>query len=244
MTGPLLALDTSGPVGSVALSAGGEVRAREFLGDRRGHAAALIPAVEAVLAAAGIARGELAGVVVGSGPGSFTGVRVAAAAAKGLTHALGIPLYPVSSLLAGALTEQALPPGQGPWPVAGPTVGARIHTRYVLVDARGDRLFAAAYRLTEGVPEALRRPAFAHLPEILADEELAGAGFCGDGALRHAERLRQDGRMVLPPPFGFPSADGLLRRMQLEPVPVPAEDPFSWEPEYLRGSNAERGPDR
>lgn len=245
MTGAavLLALETSGPVGSVAVSVAGEVRGRRFLGEAGGHAAALIPAVADVLGDAETGRDSLTGVVVGAGPGSFTGVRVAAAAAKGLAFALDIPLWPVSSLLGAALTEQALPGEAGPWGPAGEVVGQHLHTRYLLFDARGDRVFAGAYRLTQGLPRELRPPFFAHLPEILEDEALAGAGFCGDGAVRHADLLESRGRLVLKPPLGFPSADGLLRVMALDPDRPPVEDAGEWEPDYLRESAAERARD-
>lgn len=242
MTGsaPRLALETSGPVGSVAVASGGAVVARRFLAERGGHASGLIPAVDGVLREAGLDRREVRGVVVGSGPGSFTGVRVAAAAGKGLAHALGVPLWGVSSLLAAALTEATLPPGEGPWSPAPDSVGLHVHARYVLFDARGDRVFAAAYRLGDGLPEVLRPPRFARLPGILDDEELAGAAFCGDGAIRHAGTLRDHGRLVLPPPLGFPTADGLLKVLAMDPDRPPLENPFGWEPEYLRESSAER----
>jgi tRNA threonylcarbamoyladenosine biosynthesis protein TsaB len=233
-------METSGPVGSVALWADGGVVARVFLGEPSGHAAGLIPGVAQVLAEAGASRSQLDGVVVGAGPGSFTGVRVAAAAAKGLAHALGLPLWPVSSLLGAALTEQALPGDAGPWALPPDSIGAHLHTRYVLFDARGDRVFAAAYRLTEGAPTELRPARFDRVPGILEDEELAGAAFCGEGAVRHADALEGAGRVVLPPPLGFPSADGLLRAWDVVPGLGPVVDPGLWEPDYLRASNAER----
>lgn len=240
MTSVLLGIETSGPVGSVALSVDGRVVARTFLGEPGGHAAALVPAFRTVLGAAGVERGDLTGVAVGSGPGSFTGVRVAAAAAKGLATGLGLPLYAVSSFLGAALTEQALPGDEGPWGPAGEVVGQHLHTRYVLFDARGDRLFTAAYRLTEDRPLELRPPRFARLGEVLEDGELAGAAFCGDGAAAHAPALRAADRVVLPPPLGFPSADGLLRYLAVAPDTPALEAPGAWEPDYLRASNAER----
>ena len=236
----LLALETSGPVASVAVSVQGRVLGRTFLAERGGHAAGLLPAVDRVLRGAGLNRGQVGGVVVGAGPGSFTGVRVAAAAGKGLSHALGVPLWGISSLLAAALTEATLPEGEGPWTPAPDSVGLHLHARYILFDARGDRLFVAAYRLTEEMPEVLRTPRFAHLPEVLDDGELAGAGFCGDGAVRHSQALEAGGRLVLPPPLGFPTADGLLRVLALSPELPPLADPFGWEPEYLRDSSARR----
>lgn len=244
MTHPsvLVGIETSGPVASVAVSADGMVMARSFLGERGGHAPGLVPALDRVMGEAGIPKSGIDGIVVGSGPGSFTGVRVAAAAGKGLAHALDVPLWAVSSLLAAALTEEALPGGAGPWRTPPLSVGMHLNTRYVLFDARGDRLFVGAYRLTGGLPEVLRSPRFAHLGDVLEDAELTGAAFCGDGATRHVTSLGEAGRLVLPPPVGFPSADGLLRAMAVAPSTPPLQDPHGWEPDYLRASNAERGP--
>ena len=146
--GVLVALETSGPVASVAVGRDGMVAARRFLSDRGRHAGGLFPALAAILAETGIDRRQLGGVVVGAGPGSFTGVRVGAAAAKGLVHALGVPLYPVSSLAGAAVAEQAIPAGAWPGTGVGPDPPPRATAgdRVVAFDARGDRLFTGTYR--------------------------------------------------------------------------------------------------
>ena len=228
--GPILAIETSGPVGSIAVQVDGEVRAREFLGERGAHARAAIPAIERCLGTAGLAVGDLAGVVVGAGPGSFTGVRVAAAVGKGLASAAGIPLWAVSSLRAAARTEAAIPE---------PRELESGALRGVLFDARGGRLFAAGYRDEGDHLVEIVEPHFTRVEDLVADDRFAGAVFCGDGAVRNADHLGGAGRSVLPPPLGFPSADGLLRTLRelkdVEPV-----DLSTWEPTYLRASNAER----
>ena len=101
-----LALETSGSVGSVAVAAGTRVLARALLDSQVRCAADLIPRIGATLDKAGVGRGDLAGVVVGGGPGSFTGVRVAAATGKGIAHALDLPMWAFSSLEAGAVAER------------------------------------------------------------------------------------------------------------------------------------------
>lgn len=58
----------------------------------------LLPAVEQLLQSAGVARDEISVVAVGRGPGSFTGVRIAVASAKGLAHGLGVPLTGLGTL--------------------------------------------------------------------------------------------------------------------------------------------------
>ncbi|MBA2757888.1 MAG: tRNA (adenosine(37)-N6)-threonylcarbamoyltransferase complex dimerization subunit type 1 TsaB, partial [Chloroflexi bacterium] len=60
------------------------------------HGDTLLPGIERFLDAYGVGRADLAGIVVGTGPGAFTGLRVGIATAKGLAHGLGIPLVGVS----------------------------------------------------------------------------------------------------------------------------------------------------
>jgi tRNA threonylcarbamoyladenosine biosynthesis protein TsaB len=241
-TGAVVALETSGPLASVAVALDGAVVARRFLTEKGRHARGLIPALEGILSARQIDRREIAGVVVGAGPGSFTGVRVGAAAAKGLVHALGVSLYPVSSLAGAAVAEEAVPTGAWPWEgLEEVQSGAASSTRVVAFDARGDRLFAAAYRLGGGSPEVLSPPAFRRLPELLEDPALSGMPLCGDGALRHVTLLRASGRTVLPAPAGHPSADGLLQVAFGSPTLEPVADPGGWVPDYLRATGAERG---
>lgn len=223
--GRYLALDTSGGVGYVAVSSGAQVLARTHL-DRKGqHASRLVPAVAATLEQARLQVHQLDGVVVGDGPGSFTGVRVAAATAKGMAAALGIPLWAVSSLAAAALSDD----GSG-----GPAV------RYVLFDARVDRVYAACYGVGSIGVETLVPPHASTLRDVLAGEVPAGAEFVGDGAERHRGAIEDAGFPVRARPHGEPTADALIRFMALHPDTPAVSSPDTWEPRYLRVANAER----
>ena len=224
-----LALETSGPRGSVAVAAGSRVLARAALDSQLRHAADLIPQIGATLDEAGVVIGDLAGVVVGGGPGSFTGVRVAAATGKGIAHALDLPMWVFSSLEAGAVAERV-----------SPQVPPADDFRYVLFDARGDRVYAACYRLGADSVEERVAPHATHIGALLASDILPLAAFVGDGAVRHEELLRMQGHRVLPPPAGVPTADGLIRLLALRPGRAPVSRADGWEPEYVKGSNAER----
>jgi tRNA threonylcarbamoyladenosine biosynthesis protein TsaB len=89
----ILAFDTATDVATSALVSDGEV-----LGERTSRAVTVLEDVDALLRQAGAHTRELEGIAVGIGPGSFTGVRIGVATARGLALALGVPLAGVSTL--------------------------------------------------------------------------------------------------------------------------------------------------
>lgn len=104
--GWLLAIDTATPTIVVAAgSADGEVIAAEAFEGRYRHSQELLPAVIRLIDGAGLGLTDLAGLVVGTGPGAFTGLRVGIATAKTLAHELHRPIVGIptsDALLAGA----------------------------------------------------------------------------------------------------------------------------------------------
>ena len=111
MSVSLLGIDTSNGACSVALWLDGECRQRYQVAPR-GHGALLLPMVESLLAEAGMAATGLDALVLGRGPGSFTGLRIAAGVVQGLAFALDRPVVPVSSLAAlaqGSLDGEGKP---------------------------------------------------------------------------------------------------------------------------------------
>ena len=263
--GSYLALDTSSSQGSVCVGAGSRVVAGRAILGQGSHSSDLIPTIGDVLQEAGVDLSQLDGLVVGAGPGSFTGVRVAAATAKGLAHALGVPLWAVSSLEAGAAAVDIDEPEPsvdiiGAEPSVGideaePSVdigeashpgGARAMSeeertwpRYVLFDARSDRVYGACYRPTGSGFEVLVPPHSTTIGAVLSGD-LPFSVFAGDGAQRHADEIRGAGFTLLPAPLGMPTAAGLLRVVASSPAREPVEDVARWQPEYLRSTSAER----
>ena len=256
-----LALDTSTPLGSVCVGVGSRVVAQRVIEGQGSHSSDLIPTIGGVLQEARADLCELAGLVVGAGPGSFTGVRVAAATAKGLAHALDIPLWAVSSLEAAAAAvdvhavadinavvdvdaaELGGGGGKAPEPNGGRRAALsdeeRAWPRYVLFDARSDRVYGACYRPAESGFEVLVPPHSTTIGAVLS-EGVPLSVFTGDGAQRHAEEIRSAGFSLLPAPFGTPTAAGLLRVVADSPARVAVEDVSRWQPDYLRAWSGQR----
>lgn len=93
----ILALDTATDACSAALWIDDEVIERYELAPRR-HATLVLPMIEAVLAEAGVTLAGLDGLAFGCGPGSFTGIRIAASVIQGIAFAVDLPVVPVSTL--------------------------------------------------------------------------------------------------------------------------------------------------
>lgn len=226
IAGPILALESSTSTGSAAVGDAGGVFAEVVRGVAGGHSAALLPAVEEVMRAAGLRPADLAAVVVGEGPGSFTGLRIAGATAKGMLQALRVPLYGYSGLLATAAAA---------WSAPGPVCA--------LFDARRRDVFAACYRFgTAGRIAVEMEPAAVALEALI--ERFRGGEvplFVGEGALRHATELERElGARVGPAHLAVPRASALVWLAATVPEMGRVEDPSAWEPEYLRASGAER----
>jgi len=102
-----LAIESSSPVGSVAIVRDERVLAYRWHDTPNAHAERLLPLIEQALSEAGVDRSALNRVAVGLGPGSFTGLRVGIALAQGIATGLDLPLVGVPSLAALALAGAA-----------------------------------------------------------------------------------------------------------------------------------------
>jgi tRNA threonylcarbamoyladenosine biosynthesis protein TsaB len=157
------------------------------LEERPAHATALLELVDEALAGAGLELAEVHRLGVGIGPGSFTGLRIGLATARGLAQALGRPLAPVSSLhvLAAGASAEA-----GPARAVLAVIDAGRGEGFALAVA-GDR------RL--GEPAALGPEALAQAVARLAADPGQPAGTplaVGGGAVRFQAQLRAAGAAV------------------------------------------------
>ena len=221
----MLALDTSTGLGSVAVGVGDRLLAEVVVGVSARYSESLLPAIDYALRASSLEPGALGGIVVSGGPGSFTGLRIAAATAKGLCHSLGVPLYAYSGLMAAAAS-----------------VGAADRPVCALFDARRGEVYAACYRFPgfSGV-ETLVEPTADRLDAVLARCAGYEPIFTGDGAERNRAELEAAGARVVPGFLRAPRGGALLWLAQVAADAGRVRDPAAWEPEYVRAPGVTPG---
>ena len=208
----ILALDASTPVTTVALA---RENGREVLAEvsvtARGASEALLPAIHAALALAAEDLGSVERVLAGVGPGTFTGIRIAAATARALSAGTGISLSKNSTLAA----------------LAAPALSCSGDVLAVL-DARRGQVFAR--RFSEG---GATTDIFCVRPEEMSVE--GGPLVVGDGALRYREDLSSLGRIPTEDsPLHRVTAVGHIISADLTPV-----NPEDLVPIYVREPDAE-----
>lgn len=221
----ILAIESATPRGSVALVSGGAVLAEASLPPGRQASEAFLSAVEGLFAVSGAAPGAVSCVAVSAGPGSFTGLRVGMAAAKGFCFGWGVPLASVSTLL--ALAHRF--PGEG---------------RVVcpVQDARKREVYAALFRW-EGTRLARLSPDMALAPALLPGRIPEGdVLFCGDAVVPFGALFREalgDRATLVAGDEGLPRASsvGILGERIFRDGG--AADPRTVVPFYLRPSEAE-----
>ncbi|KPD25100.1 tRNA (adenosine(37)-N6)-threonylcarbamoyltransferase complex dimerization subunit type 1 TsaB [Idiomarina zobellii] len=213
----LLAIDTSTENCSVALVHDGKLTTRDIESPRE-HSQKLLPFVEEVLDSAGVSLAELDGLVVGAGPGSFTGVRIGVSMAQGLAFSADLPVYPVCSLQ--ALAQQAIRKND----VAGVVA---------CIDARMGEVYYSLYANENGVAVAQSEPAVAKPDTNLIDTgRLKGWGTAGTGWDVYADILDENHELKHSDNSRLPLAEDMLTVVNSAGVePVQAEQ---LEPLYVR----------
>lgn len=214
-----LGIDTATEIGAVGLIEGSSIIGELSFAARLAQAERLIPAIERLMGLHGRESRELELIAVSCGPGSFTGLRIGLATAKGLAQALGVPLVGVPTLASYAARVSF-------WPG---------RTLVVLHDRRN--------LVWWGEFHQGRMEGEEHLWEIerlLEDEgKLRGALCLGSGAVRYREELSAKGAIIAPAELNRPSGAtvallGLERHAQ-----TGKDELFTLEPRYLQRPLAE-----
>lgn len=208
MSGAILALDAAAAACSVALWREGAVLAYRCSPMARGHAEALMPLVLEAMASGGLEFADLDKIAVGVGPGSFTGIRIALAAARGIALAAGRPVVGIDGFNAlAAATPAALLAGR---------------SLLVVIESKRRELFGQYF---DSHRQALGEPLIAEPSELLKLRPAGPLLVAGDGAAH----LSLGPDVMLAPGPGRPDARAIAQlaaegRVILAAVPL-----------YLRG---------
>ncbi|GAB4260862.1 MAG: tRNA (adenosine(37)-N6)-threonylcarbamoyltransferase complex dimerization subunit type 1 TsaB [Deferrisomatales bacterium] len=221
----VLALDTAGETAGAAVAVDGVVRAQCVAASASRHAERVMGLVEAVLAGAGVGKDALSCVAVSRGPGSFTGLRVGVATAKGLAVGLGLPAVGISTL-------RALAEGARPFP-------GRV---VPVLDAKKRQVYGAAF---DGISGEVVQEEGAWDPEALARGLAEGPAPClflGSGLRPYREVFAEalGSRFLAAPPERWAVPPAQIARLGHEEfVSGGAMEPALLLPVYHRRSEAE-----
>jgi tRNA threonylcarbamoyladenosine biosynthesis protein TsaB len=189
--------------------------------DSRSHTASLPALVDRVLTDAGVTIGDVEGLAVSIGPGSFTGLRIGLALAKGIAFAGGLPLVGVPTLEALAHVADASP---------GETICAAL-------DARKREVYAALFVATEGAPRRVSTDV-ALAPEALAARLTPPCVLVGDAGEVYGDVL--GARASLRPFATHHPRGGVIARLGAELIAAgEGANPGPLEPTYVRAPDAE-----
>ena len=222
----ILALDTSAVPASCAVTENGKVLASAYVNTPLTHSQTLMPMVENMLKNAALSAMDVDVLAVSAGPGSFTGLRIGAATAKGFALALDKPLVAVPTL--DALAYNIFETGKIICPI---------------MDARRNQVYAAFYmwengkmlRLTDHMAESIDR--IIEIAEILEQEVI----FLGDGVPVHREKLEQNEKFLFAPSHCNMQRASAVAALGLTLAEAGmAKDGNEFELIYLRKSQAER----
>lgn len=215
----VLAVDSTTDRLAVAAGVPGGVAARRFAEGARRHAALLVGLTREVLAEAGADRPDA--LAIADGPGSFTGLRVAAAWAKGLARVRPLPVYSASTLLVRAMTGRDL--GATRVLAVGSALRGELYAAGYRFDGDSVRTVVAPTVLAAGAPV----PGFD--PEVVVADLPAGTlGGWPFGSAR-----------IIEPPAGRPDAAHLIGLVGLTGGAGQVVDLSHWEPQYGRPAEAQ-----
>ena len=223
----ILAFETSAKAASVALTQDGNLLGESYQNTGLTHSQTLMVMAEDLLKQCSKTVSDLDAVAVAEGPGSFTGVRIGVAAAKGLAWGAEIPCYGISTLEAMA-------------------VHLGIYEGYVCpcMDARRNQVYNALFYVNQGKLERLREDRAIALADLKTELEQLNAPIylVGDGSrLTHKTLSAEIPNLILPPEHRMHQrAVGVAILAEAKAAAGESGDGAALTPNYLRLSQAER----
>jgi tRNA threonylcarbamoyladenosine biosynthesis protein TsaB len=226
----LLALETSGRAGSVAVLDGTKLLAERTLDPARGSAATLAPAIRGLLADVQWRPADVQVVAVAVGPGSFTGLRIGVMTAKTLAYALGADIVAVDTLDVIALQTPSITALQS-------TSDAR--PLWAVIDAGRDELFAARYLSNSQSGELIteRPTALVRIDDWLA--ELQAGDWVSGPLPTRLEPMLPRGVQLVELPLRLPQARTVGRLAVARHAAGVRDNLWELSPKYHRLSAAE-----
>ncbi len=223
---PILALETSTLVSSVALGTVDTLLGEITLQTKKTHSELLMPHIDKLLRMAGIKKTELKAVAVSIGPGSFTGLRIGLATAKTLAYALQIPIVGVPSL--AALAYGCSVPGV----ILAP-----------MLDAQKGNVYQAVFQWQNGELQELRATRVVDIQEALEDltQYDLPVLVMGEAAVLHSEKIQKVGKNLelAKPHLIIQRAASVVGLGHTLLKQGNVEDVMTLEPVYIRRSEAE-----
>ena len=223
----ILAFETTAKAGSVALLEDGKLLAESYQNTGLTHSQTLMVMAEDLLKQCGKTMADVTAVAVAEGPGSFTGVRIGVAAAKGLSWGGQIPCYGVSTL-------EAMAESLGVW---------EGHI-CACMDARRNQVYNALFLVDNGVITRVSEDRAIALTDLKEDlEHIDGPIFLvGDGSsLPHKMLSNEIDSLILPPEHRMHQrAVGVALLAEKKQAAGESGDGNALTPNYLRLSQAER----
>ena len=228
----ILAIDTSGPVAGVALLKDGVLIGEYNVENEKKHSVTMMPMMEALFPAAGISVNDIDGVAVSCGPGSFTGIRIGIAAAKGIAYAVNKPVAAVPTLEMLA------------WNFWGNT-----SVICPMMDARRQQVYNGLYEFENGSLKVIKDSRALPVTDVITELNEAGKPvvFLGDGVPVYRDIIEENIRVehsFAPPHLNHQKASSLAAlgtEFFKAGRVVSAEELV---PEYLRKSQAEQEKER
>lgn len=236
----LIGIDSSGLVASVAIMEDDKLVAEYTVNNKKTHSQTLLPMMEEIVKNAGLEMQDIDAIAIAAGPGSFTGLRIGAATAKGLGLALKKPIVPVSTVDALAYNLY------GSDALVCPIMDARRNQVYTGIYEFVSENNGTADSMCHTCSMNVIKEACAVPVEEIA-EALNGIGreviFLGDGVPVFTEQLKE----IMKVPYSFAPAHvrlqkaGCVAGLGMEKFKAGIyEDAAAHSPEYLRLSQAER----